>query len=59
VVAVATRLPVGLAARGGWGETTLALPEGSWTDALTGFSTSSRVPLADLLTRYPVALLLN
>jgi (1->4)-alpha-D-glucan 1-alpha-D-glucosylmutase len=58
VVAVATRLPVGLAARGGWGETVLPLPGGSWTDAFTGFSTSSRVPLADLLTRYPVALLL-
>ncbi len=58
VVAVATRLPVGLAARGGWGETVLPLPGGSWTDAFTGFSTSSRVPLADLLARYPVALLL-
>jgi len=58
VVAVATRLPVGLAARGGWGQTALALPEGSWTDALTGFSTSQSVPLAELLTRYPVALLL-
>ncbi len=59
VVAVATRLPVGLAAHGGWGETTLHLPEGSWTDAFTGFSPSSRVPLAELLIRYPVALLLN
>jgi (1->4)-alpha-D-glucan 1-alpha-D-glucosylmutase len=59
VVAVATRLPVGLAARGGWGETVLPLPEGAWTDAITGFSASSHVPLADLLTRYPVALLLN
>ena len=58
VVAVATRLPVGLATRGGWGETTLALPEGSWTDAFTGFSASNSVPLANLLTRYPVALLL-
>jgi (1->4)-alpha-D-glucan 1-alpha-D-glucosylmutase len=58
VVAVATRLPVGLAACGGWGETTLPLPEGSWTDAFTGFSASGSVPLTDLLTRYPVALLL-
>ncbi|MGH4006670.1 MAG: malto-oligosyltrehalose synthase [Pseudonocardiaceae bacterium] len=58
VVAVATRLPVGLAARGGWGETALPLPEGSWTDAFTGFSTSGPAPLADLLARYPVALLL-
>jgi (1->4)-alpha-D-glucan 1-alpha-D-glucosylmutase len=36
----------------------LPLPEGSWTDAFTGFSASHSVPLADLLTRYPVALLL-
>ena len=57
-VAVATRLPVALAARGGWGETALPLPEGSWTDAFTGFTASDAVPLADLLARYPVALLL-
>ncbi|MGH3718672.1 MAG: malto-oligosyltrehalose synthase [Pseudonocardiaceae bacterium] len=58
VVAVATRLPVRLACLGGWGETALPLPEGSWTDALTGFSASRSVPLVDLLARYPVALLL-
>ncbi|MGH3827525.1 MAG: malto-oligosyltrehalose synthase [Pseudonocardiaceae bacterium] len=58
VLALATRLPVGLASRGGWGETELPLPEGSWTDAFTGFSASSHVLLADLLARYPVALLL-
>ncbi|MGH3783559.1 MAG: malto-oligosyltrehalose synthase [Pseudonocardiaceae bacterium] len=58
VVAIATRLPVGLADRGSWGETTLPLPEGSWTDAFTGLSVSGEVPLADLLVRYPVALLL-
>ena len=32
---VATRLPVGLAARG-WGDTVLTLPEGDWADLLTG-----------------------
>ncbi|MDQ2880047.1 MAG: malto-oligosyltrehalose synthase [Actinomycetota bacterium] len=58
VVAVATRLPAGLAGRGGWGETTLPLPDGSWTDAFTGFAVSREAPLADLLARYPVALLL-
>jgi (1->4)-alpha-D-glucan 1-alpha-D-glucosylmutase len=58
VIAVATRLPVGLADRGGWGETALSLPGGSWTDAFTGFSASSDVALAGLLARYPVALLL-
>ena len=55
VLAVATRLPVGLAARGGWGDTALPLPEGSWTDVLTGAPAQPR--LADLLARYPVALL--
>ncbi|MGH3899022.1 MAG: malto-oligosyltrehalose synthase [Pseudonocardiaceae bacterium] len=59
IVAVATRLPVGLADRGGWGETALPLPEGSWTDAFTGFSVSDSAPLGDLLARYPVALLLS
>ncbi|HEY3693056.1 MAG TPA: malto-oligosyltrehalose synthase [Pseudonocardiaceae bacterium] len=58
VVAVATRLPVGLADSGGWGETTLPLPAGSWTDVFTGFSASSEVGLASLLAHYPVALLL-
>ena len=58
VIAVATRLPVGLAAGGGWSDTTLPLPEGCWTDVLTGCSAAGPVPLATLLTRYPVALLL-
>jgi (1->4)-alpha-D-glucan 1-alpha-D-glucosylmutase len=58
VVAVVTRLPIGLATRGGWDETALPLPEGSWTDAFTGFSVRGDVPLGDLLGRYPVALLL-
>jgi (1->4)-alpha-D-glucan 1-alpha-D-glucosylmutase len=58
VVAVATRLPVGLASRGGWGVTTLPLPPDSWTDVFTGMRVRDRVRLADLLVRYPVALLL-
>ena len=58
VIAVATRLPVGLATRGGWGDTTLPLLDGSWTDTLTGCSASGSVPLATLLAHYPVALLL-
>ena len=52
-VTVATRLPVGLAARGGWGDTTLALPEGEWRDVISGAGTR----LADLLADLPVALL--
>jgi (1->4)-alpha-D-glucan 1-alpha-D-glucosylmutase len=57
-VAVATRLPLGLARRGGWGDTTLALPEGVWKDALTGAAVTGQAPLIrDLLGTYPVALL--
>lgn len=61
LVAVATRLPVGLAARGGWADTVLPLPpvvDGGWTEALTGRSVTTGMPrLADLLARFPVALL--
>lgn len=56
-VAVATRLPVGLERRGGWGATTLTLPPGNWRDLLTGGLHTGRVPLAHLLHQYPVALL--
>jgi (1->4)-alpha-D-glucan 1-alpha-D-glucosylmutase len=58
-VAVATRLPIGLDQAGGWRDTTLPLPPGEWTDVLTGAQhpAGPPVPLADLLTRYPVALL--
>ena len=44
-VTVVTRLPLGLAARGGWGETRLALPDGTVR------------PVAELLGDAPVALL--
>ena len=57
VIAVATRLPVGLAARGGWGNTILPLPGGSWTDALTGTRVHGTPELSRLLSRYPAALL--
>ncbi|GEP32308.1 malto-oligosyltrehalose synthase [Nocardioides szechwanensis] len=56
-VTVVTRLPVGLAARGGWGDTTLALPDGRWRDSLTGRSVSAEV--ADVLRDLPVALLVK
>ncbi|OLF12911.1 malto-oligosyltrehalose synthase [Actinophytocola xinjiangensis] len=58
VVAVATRLPVTLADTG-WRDTVLALPPGPWTDQLTGRDVPQVVPLADLLARYPVALLVR
>lgn len=56
-ISVATRLPVGLAACGGWGDTVLELPAGRWHDVLTGSSTEGR--LADLLAALPVALLVR
>ncbi|WP_170323853.1 malto-oligosyltrehalose synthase [Cryptosporangium phraense] len=60
-ITVATRLPVGLERRGGWGDTVLALPDGEWQDELTGsvYSTGADGPagLVDVLSRYPVALL--
>jgi (1->4)-alpha-D-glucan 1-alpha-D-glucosylmutase len=54
-ITVGTRLPVGLAAAGGWRDTTLTLPAG--TDVLTGRSYQGEVRLAELLADYPVALL--
>jgi (1->4)-alpha-D-glucan 1-alpha-D-glucosylmutase len=60
-VAVATRLPVALAARG-WGDTALQLPTGAWRDLLTGtraVSTADGVPVGELLARLPVALLVQ
>ncbi|MQW77636.1 malto-oligosyltrehalose synthase [Nocardioides sp. dk4132] len=59
-VTVATRLPVGLAARGGWGDTSVALAPGRWVDTLTGTiheSGPGGLGLSDLLDRLPVALL--
>ncbi len=56
-VTVATRLPVGLAAAGGWRDTRLELPPGRWRDLLTG---RPAVPgVAELLSVYPVALLVS
>jgi len=58
LVAVATRLPVGLERAGGWAHTALTLADGTWTDVLTGAQhDAGAVALADLLARYPVALL--
>jgi (1->4)-alpha-D-glucan 1-alpha-D-glucosylmutase len=57
-VTVATRLPLGLQAAGGWGDTTLELTGRRWSDALTGERhAGGTVRVADLLGRYPVALL--
>jgi (1->4)-alpha-D-glucan 1-alpha-D-glucosylmutase len=60
VVTVATRLPVALARFRGWYEHTVALPPGTWTDALTGRTVEGgSAPLEDVLATLPVALLVQ
>ena len=57
-VTVATRLPAGLRRGGGWRDTTLALPGGSWADLLTGtVYRGGAVAMAEVTGRLPVALL--
>lgn len=56
-ITVATRLPVGLGAAGGWADTMLELPVGTWHDVLTGTRTTGR--LSELLSVHPVALLVQ
>jgi (1->4)-alpha-D-glucan 1-alpha-D-glucosylmutase len=65
LVVVATRLPVRIG-RSGWSETALPLPggAGNWHDLLTGNPVDTGAEprcarLADLLSHYPVALLLR
>lgn len=65
VIAVVTRLPIGLERRGGWGDTTLALPARGedaerWREVLTGRELGGgEVAVAELLDRLPVALLVR
>jgi (1->4)-alpha-D-glucan 1-alpha-D-glucosylmutase len=58
-ITVATRLPVGLEQAGSWGDTTLTLPSGHYTDALTGRTAAGTIAVGDLLSDYPVALLMK
>ncbi|HET8958777.1 MAG TPA: malto-oligosyltrehalose synthase, partial [Microcella sp.] len=59
-VAIATRLPVGLDARGGFGDTVIVLPHRPIVDAFTGRRyDGGELRLDDLLRPYPVALLLE
>jgi (1->4)-alpha-D-glucan 1-alpha-D-glucosylmutase len=55
-ITVVTRLPVGLAARGGWGDTTLDLPYPVF-DQFDGQRHEGTVALSALLANRPVALL--
>jgi (1->4)-alpha-D-glucan 1-alpha-D-glucosylmutase len=43
----------------GWGETSLALPDGSWTNRLTGTVHSSSVAASEMFADLPVALLVR
>lgn len=57
-VTLATRLPVGLEAAGGWGDTTVLLPNRDMVDVITGTSfEGGELSVAEVLERYPVALL--
>jgi len=60
VVMVATRLAAALERLGGWGEHTVAVPEGRWRDVLTDRPVDGGLRrVADLLDRLPVALLVR
>ncbi|CAN5387353.1 malto-oligosyltrehalose synthase [soil metagenome] len=57
-VTLATRLPVSLAAEGGWGDTTVLLPQRDMVDVITGERyKGGELRVSDVLARYPVALL--
>lgn len=43
----------------GWDHTVLPLPDGSWTDALTGFTASGHTPAVELFADLPVVLLVR
>ncbi|PVW04180.1 malto-oligosyltrehalose synthase [Microbacterium sp. Gd 4-13] len=59
-LAIATRLPVGLQERGGWGDTVLLRRPGTSVDVFTGRRyEGSEILVADLLSTYPVALLVS
>ena len=58
VIAVATRLPVALERRGGWGDTTISL-DGTWTDQLTGRVFHGVTAVRELLSDLPTALLVR
>jgi (1->4)-alpha-D-glucan 1-alpha-D-glucosylmutase len=60
VVAVSTRLPVGLSRVGGWRDTALSLDGHTFTEVFTNTSYGgSLLAVSDLLQTYPVALLVK
>jgi (1->4)-alpha-D-glucan 1-alpha-D-glucosylmutase len=58
-ITLVTRLPLGLARDGGWRDTAVALPPGTYHDAISGamISSDGSVPVGAILGSYPVALL--
>ncbi len=69
LITVVTRLPIGLEAKGGWGDTTIELPERSWRSVLSGFDKLNQrlaeagerrsVAVGELLADSAVALLVR
>ncbi|MBD8044034.1 malto-oligosyltrehalose synthase [Arthrobacter sp. Sa2BUA2] len=58
VLTLVTRLPLGLAAAGGWNGTTVQLPAGTYRNRLTGAAHSGgETDVETLFSTYPVALL--
>jgi (1->4)-alpha-D-glucan 1-alpha-D-glucosylmutase len=56
VLVAVTRWTVRLE-QSGWGDTAVTLPDGSWTNVLTGAVVSGTLPAAELFAELPVALL--
>ncbi len=60
LVTVVPRLVLGLAREGGFADTELPLPAGTWRNELTGETVQSDgegVPVREILGQFPVALL--
>jgi (1->4)-alpha-D-glucan 1-alpha-D-glucosylmutase len=59
IAVVVPRLILGL--EGGWKDTSVALPNGTWTSVLTSetINAGGAVPASDILARFPVALLVR
>ncbi len=58
-LAITTRWPLRLERAGGWRDTVLDLPVGVFADRLAGGSWEGEVPVGDLLSALPVALLVD
>ncbi|MCX7521667.1 malto-oligosyltrehalose synthase [Microbacterium sp. STN6] len=60
-ITLVTRLPVGLERDGGWGDTVLQAPRGSYLDVLSGrrHQADDGLGIGEILTRYPLALLVR